>query len=641
VPKPIVQEIRLLDKTKKGFSSITRSMSTLKGGLAGLGAAVSVGGFAKIVSASIDAADNINNLSIRLGASTEALSQYQLVAESTGVTFQTLTTGWQRMTRRIAEAANGTGEAKDALRELGLSAQDLNNLKPEQQFELIADAMGGVGKQSDKVRLAMKLFDTEGVSLLQTMEGGSAAMRKMRADADALGKTLDKETAQSAAEANKAMVRLGAVFQGVGKQIVAALAPAITAVVNWLTVAIPKAVKVVGDAFNSLIAFISKAGSGITYVLAAIENDLSSLAAAAGFDTLSKGFKRAANDYYSLSKNLEGFALSLGKSATAQDLLNDALGDGVTYTGTYNAGLAEQTAREKELAKQRAASAKLAQQRLKSIQDYVANLQKEADTLGFTNAQLREYELRQLGASSAQIQLTLGLQAQIDAFNEQQKAMEGVAQSRAELEQFASALTRSVNPAQEVADQLAKIEDAFAAGLISADTYGEAIFAAMDNMGDATDKAAESADKLKSLGDELGPVIADSFGDAIIEAKSFKDVLKGLEQDLLRVLTRSLITRPLTDALGNFLGGSGGFNIGALFGRAVGGPVASNQPYVVGENGPELFVPSTNGRIETNTPGATINVVVQGVQDAGSFVRNQSQVARAAGLALRQAQAAV
>ena len=76
-------------------------------------------------------------------------------------------------------------------------------------------------------------------------------------------------------------------------------------------------------------------------------------------------------------------------------------------------------------------------------------------------------------------------------------------------------------------------------------------------------------------------------------------------------------------------------------GRAVGGPVNASQPYVVGENGPELFVPRTNGEISTNIPGATINVIVQGVQDAASFARNQSQVARAAGLALRQAQAAV
>lgn len=43
-------------------------------------------------------------------------------------------------------------------------------------------------------------------------------------------------------------------------------------------------------------------------------------------------------------------------------------------------------------------------------------------------------------------------------------------------------------------------------------------------------------------------------------------------------------------------------SLGALFGlpgRAVGGDVAPNRPYVVGERGPELFVPTSAGRVET------------------------------------------
>ncbi len=62
---------------------------------------------------------------------------------------------------------------------------------------------------------------------------------------------------------------------------------------------------------------------------------------------------------------------------------------------------------------------------------------------------------------------------------------------------------------------------------------------------------------------------------------------------------------------------------------------------MVGEQGPELFVPSQNGRVEPNAGGNTVNVIVQGVQDAVSFVRNRDQVARAAGAALRQAQGAL
>ena len=48
-------------------------------------------------------------------------------------------------------------------------------------------------------------------------------------------------------------------------------------------------------------------------------------------------------------------------------------------------------------------------------------------------------------------------------------------------------------------------------------------------------------------------------------------------------------------------GGDGAFNIGkALTGRATGGPVNANQPYIVGERGPELMIPSSQGRIISN-----------------------------------------
>lgn len=46
-------------------------------------------------------------------------------------------------------------------------------------------------------------------------------------------------------------------------------------------------------------------------------------------------------------------------------------------------------------------------------------------------------------------------------------------------------------------------------------------------------------------------------------------------------------------------------------GRALGGPVMGNQPYIVGENGPELFTPSTTGRVTRNselTGGGDVNI---------------------------------
>jgi len=74
-----------------------------------------------------------------------------------------------------------------------------------------------------------------------------------------------------------------------------------------------------------------------------------------------------------------------------------------------------------------------------------------------------------------------------------------------------------------------------------------------------------------------------------------------------------IATQAINSGLGSVFGGQGsglggllGGAIGALFGlpgRATGGPVAPGRGYLVGERGPELFVPTSAGRVE-NLPSA-------------------------------------
>jgi hypothetical protein len=59
---------------------------------------------------------------------------------------------------------------------------------------------------------------------------------------------------------------------------------------------------------------------------------------------------------------------------------------------------------------------------------------------------------------------------------------------------------------------------------------------------------------------------------------------------------------------------------------ATGGPVSSNRPYIVGEVGPELFVPSSSGRIVPNNKmgggGTVININVNGAIDSEGTARS-------------------
>jgi hypothetical protein len=103
--------------------------------------------------------------------------------------------------------------------------------------------------------------------------------------------------------------------------------------------------------------------------------------------------------------------------------------------------------------------------------------------------------------------------------------------------------------------------------------------------------------------------------------------------------------------LGGGSGGSGellnlGSLLGSLFGlpgRATGGPVAPGRGYVVGESGPELFVPTSAGRIETGLsgPGRDVKVSItiaapQGTSAPQALQRSSRQVASAVRRALRE-----
>ena len=70
--------------------------------------------------------------------------------------------------------------------------------------------------------------------------------------------------------------------------------------------------------------------------------------------------------------------------------------------------------------------------------------------------------------------------------------------------------------------------------------------------------------------------------------------------------------------------------------RAQGGPVETGSSYLVGENGPELFVPSSSGTVVPNTrPSIVLNVAAR---DAPSFLKSETQLAAMLSRALARGQ---
>lgn len=183
----------------------------------------------------LDEIDKSAKFAERIGVGFNALEGLGLAAGTSGVKIEALQMGLQRMTRRVAEAAQGTGEAKGALAELRLNAQRLAQLSPEKQFAAIADRMAEVGSQSQRVRLAFKLFDSEGVALLNTLKGGSKALEAAQQRAHDLGLTLTSAQTRSVEMLNDSWLELKTAFSGIARQLAVQFAPALTALARRFT----------------------------------------------------------------------------------------------------------------------------------------------------------------------------------------------------------------------------------------------------------------------------------------------------------------------------------------------------------------------------------------------------------------------
>ena len=234
---PLRLPITAVDLTGKAFSSVSRGLGQIGVNVAKLTVAfgtLGVAAGAAIVRNQMKSIDALGKTADKIGVTTEALGAMRHAADLTGVSTSTMDMALQRFVRRTSEAARGTGEARGALQELGLSAGDLSRLPLDEAMQQVADAMQGVGSQSDRVRLAMKLFDSEGVSLLQTLKGGSAGLKEMADEAEALGILLSRADVAQVEAANDALTRSAAIFDGLAAQFTVAIAPFVEEVANQM-----------------------------------------------------------------------------------------------------------------------------------------------------------------------------------------------------------------------------------------------------------------------------------------------------------------------------------------------------------------------------------------------------------------------
>jgi hypothetical protein len=234
---------------------------------------------------------------------------------------------------------------------------------------------------------------------------------------------------------------------------------------------------------------------------------------------------------------------------------------------------------------------------------FVTKLQDEVNTLGMSRTQLDQYRLAKMGASAATRQLAASLDDELTrsqralAIQQEQMRMRLAAMGQgpdaftAETEQYLKQL------------KLAKVDvDALDASILRMGKDGgdatQMILHELGMLPELMDKTKEKLTLLDQLEKRFADSAVNGLAEAIVRGKGFERELVNIFQQLELVIVKMTLFKALAAAIpgfGNLVGGGGG--LGSIPGMQYGGRPTPGVPVIVGEGGPELFVPSTAGSI--------------------------------------------
>ncbi len=553
--------ISAFDKTAKGFGSAAKGLKSVAGAVLGAKTAilglVGAAGFGLLIKRSLDATDSLSKTASKIGTTTEALGGLRYAADLAGVETRTMDMALQRFTRRTAEAAMGTGEAKGAIKELGLSAQELNKMPLDKRMVILADAFQGVTSESDQLRLAFKLFDSEGAALVNVLRQGGDGLKEMLGEAKLLGLTMSGSAAKGVEDTVDSLTRLQSLFGGITNQVVAAFAPALEAIVVRFTAFIQQSIKAKGGVENFARAIAVDLLGGVQIALQA-------------FEDLANGFIKL---YNMTLKGKDALTRLFTKDAekNARQLQTEI--EGIT------AAMVDRDKKIEDSGAKTRNSHRLAQ---KSDAKRLIMLQALLEKAGETGDQL---------SLMNEVNFASGLTAEI------QKVVDGLGSVSNVIPEVTAAAIESISDLQ-----------------LGFKSWSDSLPSTQENIQNLTKQGLEG--------------MTDALTAGITGAANFADAMKSMAKSVVDSLIKMLIQKYIVDAafgaITSYFGG--GINTGGndqfapnfgpqLPARAIGGSVQNGSPYMVGERGPELFIPNSQGSIVPNSRmggggGVTVNQTI-------------------------------
>lgn len=590
----------------------------------------------------IDGIDALNDVSDATGASVENISALEDVAMRTGTNMENVS-GILVKFNNVLKEADGKNGVSLALKAIGLDVEALKKLDPAEALRVTAVALAGYADDGNKARVQQELF---GKSVKET----APFLKDLAEQTQLVGKVSGEQAAQAEAF-NKQLFSMQKNAVDAGRVLLQSLLPALNEMAEEFSIGMKMANGFV-DAlltFGTINPFRSQQGN-----LKAFREELDGLQKDRDRYTRSGSDTRAIDDAIANATKKYNFL----KAVQARDALANVgdTSDAVSRRFMRVSPLPSVG----DLPKPKTGGAKAPKE--SELQRYIENLQKQLQTtqdLSAAETVLADIQsgrlklakgenadravalARELDASKARAAQSRadieGANARHDALLRDAKVQEDQVKTLAESNK---SLLEEIDLIGKSAEGIAAVEKARNSSNIALKqeqlarmTNGEYLSREasalqeqirllqergqlLDKKGVA-EKAAEDAKATEELAKSLGSSFESAFEKIATDGGKASDVIRALLQDTAKIILRLTVTKPLIDSLTKSLTGGGkadgtgggGFDVGSLltsvgkwFGGffAEGGDPPVGRPSIVGERGPEWFVPRTAGTIVPN-----------------------------------------
>lgn len=636
-------------------SQVEQALGQMKGGFSSLGSAIetaisnpliaataALAGFGLVIGTAVSKTTEMSreafNFAAVMGTTTAQASALKQALEEIGLSTDTYSNAFLKFVRQVKN--NGS----DLEKNFGLKLRDINgnlrdgNVLFQEALAKVFEYKAGI----DQDTVAMALFGKSVSDVIKLQRLNNEALEEAKIRNQELGLTITDQNVAAYQAWEKASNDAGDVFEALWKTIGDAFIPILTELANWFASVGPTAVEITRVALAALAGAFYAIETAAVAIVAPIEAAMSSIASAA---------RNAA----AAIANVASLDFSAAKANIKQ------IGtDTVNAFAEADKKIVDQAVKTKNAVKQ-ILSPDMTSSAPKGGVKSAPNLEKGGGGRGKSAAsQLAEEEVRHQEAMQnellnqkraiAQSELNLGMitkaqliQQEIDFENESYEIKRQAMEKRTAL--LANDPNTTPAAKQKALDQMLEMEQQHETAVLKLKL-----------------QAAEEAQKFNM---EAAKTIENSFQDlfqsVISGQKSLSEAFNDFINSIVSALSK-LAAQYLAQALfgggaagsgfglGGIIsgifgggGGGGGSLIGSGFGfggfLASGGDVEPGTSYIVGEKGPETFVPRVPGTIvpNTTTGGKKFNVVNNFLIQGTMNQQSQQQIAASVGISINRA----